>query len=114
MSDSAIAAMTSAQYAYLDIEYTAKHTNEETLEETTTIEHEHYPVTFINTSLPALCYPRIHIDNPNVLLGEGDLSIQYGTKQLKQYDDYYILSNNDKYYITIRPETIITNAVLSE
>lgn len=59
---------------------------------------------------PAIIYPRIEIDSLFLKTSDQELVIQYNGETLKNYEDYYITSRENKYYITFKPDFIIRHA----
>ncbi len=62
-----------------------------------------------------LVYPRIKIDSLNLKTSSDQLNVKYNLKQLNNYEDYTVLARyneNEGYYITLKPETIIKEARL--
>lgn len=69
----------------------------------------------IDYSQNEIVYPRIQICSSRLKVSEDQLSIYFGNKLLKNYEDYYINSRTDDdtylttYYITIKPEFLFKN-----
>lgn len=57
-----------------------------------------------------IIYPRIEIDSLFLKTSDQELVIQYKGETLKNYEDYYITSRENKYYITFKPDFIIRHA----
>lgn len=57
-----------------------------------------------------IIYPRIEIDSLFLKTSDQELVIQYNGETLKNYEDYYITSRENKYYITFKPDFIIRHA----
>lgn len=64
-----------------------------------------------------LVYPRIKINSLNLKTSSDQLNVKYNSKQLNNYENYTVLARYDSedegYYITLKPEAIIKEASLT-
>ena len=61
-----------------------------------------------------IVYPRIRINNLLMKNVSDETAIKYNDIRLDEYTDYYVLSRDDSYYITIRPKAIFKQADLTK
>lgn len=58
--------------------------------------------------LSEIVYPRIHISSTALKISEEQLTLSYDGKQLKEYDDYSVLTRSDGYYITLKLHSLLS------
>lgn len=63
----------------------------------------------LSESTPII-YPRIKIDSLLVKNSEDQLALKYNDDVLAVYEDYYVLTRDNSYYITIKPEVLFRYA----
>lgn len=65
---------------------------------------------FTLTENTPIIYPRIKINSLLLKNAESELALKFDDELINQYADYYVLTREDSYYITIKPEVFFRTA----
>lgn len=80
---------------------------------TTLVSHE--DIVFIdNPEQYDFVYPRLEINSLLLKTAEDEFSISYNNEKLEKFYDYSMLIKDDKYYVTLKSEVILRDAVLNK
>lgn len=67
----------------------------------------------INANTP-VSFPRIKIDSLSLKTTTDDIGLTYNGEKLAEFADYSVMSREDAYYITIKPEVLIRHGVVDK
>lgn len=89
------------------------------VETTTLVAHGDltYIVGNVSTTAPAgydLVYPRLVINSLLLKTSDDVFSIKYNEETVRKYYDYFILSRDERYYITLKGEFVLRDAVVNK
>lgn len=79
----------------------------------TYVAHSNLSWLTINASKP-VSFPRIKIDSLALKTTTDDVGLTYNGEKLAEFADYSIMSREDAYYITIKPEALIRHGVVNK
>ena len=79
----------------------------------TYVSHSNLSWLTINANRP-VSFPRIKIDSLALKTTTDDVGLTYNGEKLAEFVDYSIMSREDAYYITIKPEALIRHGIVNK